>query len=114
MNKKKTDNDPVNECDFKSMVEKKHHNREQIEKLLKELNGASLTTTIKRLNGLRRGGYQVTIKPNAEYNEVQCRLWENADREPVATGFIDRGHTTEAKYCAAEELRGLVRAYLCR
>lgn len=88
--------------------------RDQIESMLDDLEGANLAATIRQLNGLKRGGYRVTIKQDAEYNEVQCRLWENTTREPIATGFIDRGHTTQTKYEAAEELRGLVRAYLCR
>lgn len=76
--------------------------------------GASLTKIIKALNGLRRGAYRITIRASAEWNEVQIRLHESNTREPIATGFIDRGHTRENRADAAEELRGLVLAYLCR
>lgn len=88
--------------------------REHAEEILDGLKGANLMATVRTLNGLTRGSYKVTITQDAEYNEVQCRLRDSTRGNPIATGFIDRGHTKESRYEAAEELRGLVRAYLCR
>lgn len=76
---------------------------------------ANMTRTIKACNGTTRGSYRVVISTDREYNEVQIRLKDGpAARHAIATGYIDRGHTREDKAMAAEELRGLVRAYLCR
>lgn len=91
--------------------------REVIEATLDALamNGASLTKTIKACNGMERGSYRVVITVDKEYNEVQIRLKDGpATRQAIATGYIDRGHDAESRAMAAEELRGLVRAYLCR
>lgn len=95
-------------------AETKANTREQAEEIIDGLDGANLTATVKTLNGLTRGGYRVTVKQDAEYNEVQIRLYENTIREPIATGFIDRGHTNVTKFEAAAETRGIVRDYLCR
>lgn len=92
----------------------KTNTREQAAEVIDRLDGANLTATVKALNGLTRGSYRVTIKQDAEYNEAQVRLWENTIKDPIATGFIDRGHTNESRFEAAAEVRGIVRAYLCR
>lgn len=93
-----------------------YSDREVIETTLDALamNGASLTKTIKACNGMTRGAYRVTIKVEADYNEVQVRLWENTHSRAIATAFIDRGHTADDKAMAAEELRSTIRVYLCR
>lgn len=88
--------------------------REAIEEVLDGISRYSLTMTVKAVNGMRCGGYRITATQNNEFNEVEVRLYENTMRHPVATGFVDRGHTRESKFEAAEEVRGLVRAYLCR
>lgn len=88
--------------------------REAIEEALDALAGANITATVRGVNGMRRGGYRITATQNNEFNEVEVRLYESSMRHPVATGFVDRGHTRESKLEAAEEVRGLVRAYLCR
>lgn len=88
-------------------------NREQIEERLEAMDGANLSATIKAFDGTTRGSYFVRIKNNAEYNEIEIRLFDTTGCR-IATGYIDKGHTTAAKYEAAQELRGLVRAYLCR
>jgi hypothetical protein len=88
--------------------------RTAIEDMINDLNGANLNKTIKALNGAKRGAYHVTLKASAEWNEVQIRLFENTIRGPIATGFIDRGHTTAERSEAATDVRSMVRAYLCR
>lgn len=88
--------------------------REVIEEIIDALDGANLTATVKTLSGIKRGSYHVTIKQDSDWNEVQVRLWESGNRNPIATGFIDRGHTNESRFEAAAETRATVRAYLCR
>jgi hypothetical protein len=88
--------------------------REEIEEMLDALEGANITATVQRLNGLRRGGYRVTVTQSSEWNEVQIRLYENTIREPIASAFVDRGHTRESKFDAAGEVRDMIRIYLCR
>jgi len=72
----------------------------------------SLTQTINELNGATRGAYRVTVKANAEFNEVQVRLYESTMHNPIATAYIDRGHTVESRLNAAAELRATVGIYL--
>lgn len=91
--------------------------REIIETTLDSLAtaGANLTQTIKACNGMERGSYRVVITKDADYNEVQIRLKEGPGaRHAIATAYVDYGHTAEARRMAAEEIRGTVRAYLCR
>lgn len=90
--------------------------REVIEGILNglESNRSSLTIHIKALNGLTRGAYRVTVKKSAEWNEITVTLRENTMTRPVATGFVDCGHTSDSRREAAAEVRDLVRAYLCR
>ena len=87
--------------------------REAIEETLNGLKGANITATIQACHGMRRGGYRITVKQDNEFNEIQVRLYENTIRHPIATWCVDRGHTRVSKLKAAEEARGLVRAYLC-
>lgn len=88
--------------------------REAIEETLNGLKGANIAATIRACHGMRRGGYRITVKQDNEFNEIQVRLYENTIRHPTATGYVDRGHTTSDRFTAAEEVRGLVRAYLCK
>lgn len=88
--------------------------RELIEEQLDAMQGANLTATIKAFNGAGRGSYFVIIGNSSEYNEISISLYDSPRGKPIAKGYIDKGHTTESKYQCAEELRGLVRAYLCR
>lgn len=90
--------------------------REVIEATLDALamNGASLTKTIKACQMLKRGAYSISIIVRPEYNEIELRLWENTVKRPIATAFIDRGHTADEKAMAAEDLRSTIRVYLCR
>lgn len=77
-----------------------------------ELNSASLTKHVSALNGLTRGAYRISVRQSAEWNEITVTLRENTTPRPIATGFIDRGHTPADHMTAAADLRGLVRAYL--
>ena len=91
--------------------------REVIEQTLDGLAmaGANMTQTIKACNGMERGSYRVVITKDRDYNEIQIRLKDGpAARQAIATAFIDCGHTAETRRIAAEEIRGTVRAYLCR
>lgn len=88
--------------------------RELIEEQLNTMKGANLTATIKAFNGAGRGSYFVIIGNNSEYNEITVSLYDSPRGKPIAKGYIDKGHTNESKYQCAEELRGLVRDYLCR
>lgn len=88
--------------------------REAIEELIDGLDGANLTATIKALQGTGSGSYFVTIANNTNYNEVEIKLYDSPRGKPIARGYVDKGHTSEDKYNAAQEVRGLVRAYLCR
>lgn len=100
-----------------SMSLSPYSQRHQIEAILEALamNRASLTKTIAACNGLERGSYRVVITVDKEYNEVQIRLKDGpAARQAIATGYIDRGHDAESRAMAAEDLRSMVRAYLCR
>jgi len=72
----------------------------------------SLTKTIAELNGATRGAYRVTVKANSEFNEVQIRLYESTMINPIATAYIDRGHTVESRQACADEVRGTVAVYL--
>jgi hypothetical protein len=89
--------------------------REEIENILESLEGANMSATIKALNGIERGSYRISISRDSVYNEVQVRLKDGPSaRQPIAVGYIDQGHTRESRFEAAAEVRGLVRAYLCR
>lgn len=88
--------------------------REHVEDVLEGIRNYNITTTIKALNGIKRGAYFVRIKQDAEYNEITVKLYDSLSGQQIATGFIDRGHDQDSRAAAAEELRGLVRAYLCR
>lgn len=44
----------------------------------------------------------------------QVRLWESSNFKAIASSFIDRGHTMEDRFNAAQDVRSIVRAYLCR
>lgn len=96
-------NRQVTEKEIKTVAEK-----------IDDMAGANLRATIKALHKAQRGSYFVTIKEDAEFNEITVKLYESTRGGAIATGYIDRGHTAESRYEAAEELRGLVRAYLCR
>lgn len=89
--------------------------REIIEGILEGLehNRASLTTHIKALNGIERGSYRVKVSKDTQWNEITVRLTDTTGTK-YATGHIDMGHTREDRDSAAQELRGLVKAYLCR
>lgn len=78
------------------------------------LAGANLSRTISTLNGLTCGKHQIIIRSSAEFNEITIRLYDDtiSKRTPIATAYIDRGHTAEEKYAAAEEVRGTARAFL--
>lgn len=86
--------------------------REYIEALLDALEGMSLRTNINALHRTCRGSYRVTIAVSAQWNEITVTLKDGTGT--VATGYVDRGHTKESRMDAAQELRGLVRGYLCR
>lgn len=88
--------------------------REHVELRIQETASMSLSRTIEHLNGLERGAYRVSIRASSEWNEITVRLYESTIRNPVACGYVDRGHTADTKREAAEELRGIVLAYLCR
>ncbi len=90
--------------------------KEAVEDLLESLaeGNLSITQHVKSLHTTRRGSYFVSVKQNNEYNEITVKLYENTHGQAIATGYIDRGHTKEDRRFACEELRGLIRAYLCR
>lgn len=96
---------------------KRNHSREEAEQILDglDMGSANLTQTIKALNGITRGSYFVTIRNDNEWNEVQVKLRDNPySRTAIATGHVDKGHTQNSRNEAAQEVRSLVRAYLCR
>jgi hypothetical protein len=118
-----TANQPKNETrarPLRNLVQitaERNHTREQIEQILDglDMGGANLSTTIKTLNGIERGSYRISIYNDNEWNEIQVRLKEGpAGRTAIATGYVDKGHTQSSRNQAAQEVRGLVRAYLCR
>ena len=88
--------------------------REHVELRIQESEGMSLSQTIAHLNGITRGSYRVSIRASSEWNEITVRLLDSSSRIPVAHGYVDRGHTKDDKAAAAEEVRFLVHAYLCR
>lgn len=99
------------------IIAQRNHTREEVEQIIDglEMAEANLTQTIKALSGLSRGSYFVTIKNDTEWNEVQVRLRDNPySRTSIATGHVDKGHDAKSRREAAQEVRGLVRAYLCR
>ena len=86
--------------------------REYVEALLDALDGMSLSTNVAALHRVCRGSYFVTVALSREHNEITVTLKDGTGT--VATGYVDRGHTKESRMDAAQELRGLVRVYLCR
>lgn len=74
----------------------------------------SLSQTIAELNGSTQGAYRVTVKAVSEYNEVQVKLYESTMHNPIATAYIDRGHTVESRQACADEVLGTVNIYLRR
>ena len=91
--------------------------REDVEQIIDglEMGEANMTQTVKALNGLSRGAYFVSIRDDKEWNEIQVRLRDNPySRSAIACGHIDKGHTAQSRREAAQEVRSLVRAYLCR
>lgn len=88
--------------------------REHVELRIQESEGMSLSKTIAHLNGITRGSYRVSIRASSEWNEITVRLYESTIRNPIAHGYVDRGHTADDKAAAAEEVRFLAHAYLCR
>lgn len=87
-------------------------NRESIISLLAELADKSITENIRRLNRRERGDYCITVKKIPEYNEIQIHLLN--ENKPIATTYIDYGHTAESRRDAISEMHGTVKAYLCR
>lgn len=98
-------------------ITKEHRNtREQVEQIIDalEMGGANLTKTIKALNGIERGSYRVSIYNDNNWNEIQVRLKNGpGSRGAIASGYIDKGHTAQSRNKAAQDVRSLVRAYLC-
>lgn len=90
--------------------------RELIEGILNglESNQSRLSLHVTALNGLTRENYRITVTTNAVWNEISVTLCKNTMTRPVATGFVDCGHTREDRDNAASKLRDLVRAYLCQ
>lgn len=86
--------------------------REYVEALLDALEGKNLRKNIEALNRQTRGSYRVTIAVSAQWNEITVTLRDG--HAIIAKGYVDRGHTKESRMDAAQELRGLVRVYLCR
>lgn len=100
-----------------AIIANHNHSREEVEQIIDglDMGQANLTQTIKALNGLGRGSYFVTIKNDTEWNEVQVRLRDNPySRTSIATGHADKGHDAKSRREAAQEVRDLVPAYLCR
>ncbi|WP_153132879.1 hypothetical protein [Dechloromonas hortensis] len=95
----------------------RNHTREEVEQIIDglDMGQANLTQTIKAMNGLSRGAYFVSIRDDREWNEIQVRLRDNPyTRSAIAVGHIDKGHDAKSRREAAQEVRSLVRAYLCR
>lgn len=75
--------------------------------------GLPLTACVSILNQLTRGSYRLKAKTSRELNEITLELWESSIRQrPVATAYIDRGHTKDDRKAAAAELAGTARVFL--
>lgn len=72
-----------------------------------------LTACVTIINQLKKGSYRLKARTSHDLNEITLELWESSIRQrPVATAYIDRGHTRDDRKSAAKELAGTARAFL--
>lgn len=79
---------------------------------LKMIEGFSLTSAVNALNQVKKGAYSLKAKNSTTWNEIRLELWESTISKPVATAFIDKGHSREDRKNAVLEMVGTARRFL--
>lgn len=87
-------------------------NEKTATEFLKMIEGFSLRSAMAALNQVKKGAYSLKAKNSATWNEVRLELWESTISKPVATAFVDKGHTREDRKNAVLELVGTARVFL--